>query len=230
MYNPSNLWMFKHHCRRLISFLALAFLQCKIMLLWHGTKSMNLDTMPCVGPTRPGIFIWRPPWSLGKVKSAVDVLGAICQASLLHLTKAAVSRLNSFSGQIITGPEKARGGARVHSISLKLFSLERSLFFLQEAHHFCYSIHYVSSLGGAVKPHVVTCAQESDWRPTMDYLQICSFVFDSFWFPRMSASQAVWVMVYSSWEVTLSFCLLAYGALSTHRCQVRLPVFLSFGA
>ena len=133
MYNPSNLWMFKHHCRRLISFLALAFLQCKIMLLWHGTKSMNLDTMPCVGPTRPGIFIWRPPWSLGKVKSAVDVLGAICQASLLHLTKAAVSRLNSFSGQIITGPEKARGGARVHSISLKLFSLERSLFFFSRS-------------------------------------------------------------------------------------------------
>jgi len=57
-----------------------------------------------------GIFnmIWKPPWSLGKVKSAVDVLGDIFQASLLHLTKAAVSLLNSFSGQIITGPEKAR--------------------------------------------------------------------------------------------------------------------------
>ena len=39
-----------------------------------------------------------------------------------------MSRLNSFSGQIITGPEKARRGARVHSISLKLFSIERSLF------------------------------------------------------------------------------------------------------
>jgi len=76
-----------------------------------------------------GIFIWKPPWSLGKVKSLVDVLGDICQAFLLHLTKAAMSRLNSFSGQIITGPEKARGGARVHSISLKLFLLERSLFF-----------------------------------------------------------------------------------------------------
>ena len=76
-----------------------------------------------------GILIFRRPWSLGKVKSAVDVLGDICQASLLHLTKAraAVSRLNSFSGQIITGPEKARRGARVHSISLRLFSIERSL-------------------------------------------------------------------------------------------------------
>ena len=38
-----------------------------------------------------GIFIWRPPLSRGKVKSAVDVFGNICQASLLHLTKAAVS-------------------------------------------------------------------------------------------------------------------------------------------
>ena len=59
-----------------------------------------------------GIFIWRPPRSFGKVKRAVDVLGDICQASLLHLTKAAVSFLNSFSGHIITGPEKAMRGAR----------------------------------------------------------------------------------------------------------------------
>jgi len=58
----------------------------------------------------------------------MDVFGDICQASLLHLTKAAVSRLNSFSGQIITGPEKARRGASVHSISLGLLSIERSLF------------------------------------------------------------------------------------------------------
>ena len=75
-----------------------------------------------------GISICRPPWSLGKVKSAVDVFGDICQASLLHLTKATVSCLNSFSGQIITGPEKARRGARVHSINRRLFSIERSLF------------------------------------------------------------------------------------------------------
>jgi len=77
-----------------------------------------------------GIFICRPPWSLEKVKRNVDLFGDICQASVLHLTKAAVSRLNSqaFSGQIITGPEKARRGARVHSISLRLFSIERSLF------------------------------------------------------------------------------------------------------
>ena len=54
----------------------------------------------------------------------MDVFGDICQASLLHLTKAAVSFLNSFSGQIITGPEKARRGARVQSISLRLFSIE----------------------------------------------------------------------------------------------------------
>jgi len=79
-----------------------------------------------------GIFICKPPLSFGKVKSAVDVFGDICQASLLHLTKAAVSLLNSFSGKIITGPDKARRGARVHSISLRLFSIERSLFFYAE--------------------------------------------------------------------------------------------------
>ena len=53
-----------------------------------------------------GIFICKPPRSVGKVKRAVDVFGDICQASLLHVTKASVSFLNSFSGQIITGPEK----------------------------------------------------------------------------------------------------------------------------
>ena len=110
-----------------------------------------------------GILICKLPWSLGKVKSAVDVLGGICQASLLHLTKAAVSFLNSFSGQIITCPEKARRGAKVHSISLRLFSIERSLF-LRKKH----AISVIPSI--------------------------------------------------------------AYGALSTRRCQVRLPVFLSFCA
>jgi len=75
-----------------------------------------------------GIFICRPPWSLGKGKSAVDVFGDIYQASLLHLTKAAVSQLNSFSGQTITGPKKAKRGARVHSISLRLVLIERSLY------------------------------------------------------------------------------------------------------
>ena len=48
-----------------------------------------------------GIFICKPPRSFGKVKNAVDVFGDIYQASLLHLTKAAVSLLNSFNGQII---------------------------------------------------------------------------------------------------------------------------------
>jgi len=63
-------------------------------------------------------------------------------------------------------------------------------FFSQEARHVCYSVHYVSSLGGTVKPHVVTYDQESDLRPTMDYLQFCSFVFDSCWFPRVLAFQS----------------------------------------
>jgi len=39
--------MLKHHCRKLISFFALAFLISKILLLSPHTKSMNLDTMPC---------------------------------------------------------------------------------------------------------------------------------------------------------------------------------------
>jgi len=64
-----------------------------------------------------GILTCRPPRSFGKVKSAVDVFGDI-----------AISLLNSFSGQMITGPEKAGRGARVHSISLRLFSIVRSLF------------------------------------------------------------------------------------------------------
>ena len=75
-----------------------------------------------------GISIYKPPSSVGKVKRTVDVFGDICQTSLLHLTKVTVSFLNSFSGQIITGHEKARRGSRVHSISLRLFSIERSLF------------------------------------------------------------------------------------------------------
>jgi len=41
--------MFKHDCRKCISLFDHAFLQCKILLLSHVTKSMNLDTMPCVG-------------------------------------------------------------------------------------------------------------------------------------------------------------------------------------
>ena len=75
-----------------------------------------------------GILICEPPRSFGKGKSAVEVFGDICIASLLLLTKSAVSLLNSFSGQIITGPEKARRGAKEHSINLRLFSIERSLF------------------------------------------------------------------------------------------------------
>ena len=67
--------------------------------------------------------------SRGRVKSAVDVLGDMYHASLLHLTKAAVSCLNSFSGHIITGPEKTRRGAKVPSTNLKLFLIHRSLVF-----------------------------------------------------------------------------------------------------
>jgi len=44
--------MFKHHCRKRISLFDHAFLQCKILLLSHVTKSMNLDTMPCARGAR----------------------------------------------------------------------------------------------------------------------------------------------------------------------------------
>jgi len=123
-----------------------------------------------------GNFICRPPWSLRKVKSAVNVLGDICRASLLYLIKAAVSRLNSFSGNIITGPGKTRRGARVHSISLKLFSIERFLFFHTKNANSV--IPYITYRLCAV-PHVISHAQESDWCPAMDYFQVSSFVFDS---------------------------------------------------
>ena len=125
-----------------------------------------------------GIFMCRPPWSLGKVKSAVDVFGDICQASLLHLTKAASSRLNSFSRQIITGPENARRGGRMHSISLRLFWIERSLFLRRKhANSVIPSITYL--IWAVVEPHVVSYAQESDRCPAMDYLQVSSFTLDT---------------------------------------------------
>jgi len=52
--------MFKHHCRKRISLFDHAFLQCKILLLSHGTKSMNLDTMPCV--KHPKTLPLGPRW------------------------------------------------------------------------------------------------------------------------------------------------------------------------
>ena len=125
-----------------------------------------------------GNFICRPPWSLGKVKSAVDVLGDICQASLLHLIKAAVSRLNSFSGQIITGPEKASRGARVHSISLKLFR-SKGLYFPAK-NMTILSFHPLRiAFGWCIEPLVVSYAQESDWCSAMDYFQVSSFVLET---------------------------------------------------
>jgi len=62
----------------------------------------------------------------------VDVFGDICQASLLHLTKAAVSFLNSFSGQIITGPEKARREGQEYNRSVGDHSQSRGPCFCAE--------------------------------------------------------------------------------------------------
>jgi len=50
---------------------------------------------------------------------------------------------------------------------------------MQETCQLCDSIHYVSPLGGAVQPHIVSYAQESDRCSAMDYLQGCSFIFYS---------------------------------------------------
>jgi len=118
-----------------------------------------------------GNFICRPPRSFGKVKRAVDVFGDICQASLLHLTKAAVSFLNSFSGQVITGPEKARRGPRVQSINRRPFSIERSLFFRRK--------------------HAISVIPSSTY--LLGHLQRCSVVLNACWFPRMLALKAGWV-------------------------------------
>ena len=138
-------------------------------------------------------LICKAPRSFGKVKRAVDVFGDICQASLLHLTKAAVSFLNSFSGQIITGPKKARRGPRVQSIIRRPFSIERSLFLRRKQaisggfrafwllinifhiSHLCDSVHYVSSLGSAIQPHVISNAQKSNGRFAMVYLMPAGF-------------------------------------------------------
>ena len=133
----------------------------------------------------------------------MDVFGDICQASLLHLTKAAVSRLNSFSGQIIIGPEKARRGAGVHSISLRPFSIERSLFL--RGKHANSVIPSITYLLWAVLSSFVSYAQESDWCPAMDYLQVSICIFDSCGFSRMFAFQAGWVEVELCCEVTVSF-------------------------
>jgi len=57
------------------------------------------------------------------------MFGDICQASLLLLKNAAESCLKFFSGHVFTGPEMARREPRVHSTNLRLFSIERSLFF-----------------------------------------------------------------------------------------------------
>jgi len=101
-----------------------------------------------------GIFICKPPRSFGKVKSAVDVFGDICQASLLHLTKAAMSLLNSFSGQVITNPEKARSGARVHSISLRQFSIEKFPF-LRRKHAISVIPSITYLLWGVLSSHIL---------------------------------------------------------------------------
>ena len=96
------------------------------------------------------------------------MFGDICQASLLHLTKAAVSFLNSFSGHIIIGPEKAMRGARVQSISLRLFSIERSLFlrtFVHVARYFTPEVMLQCPLISALKSVKKACTETIKYFP-----------------------------------------------------------------
>ena len=55
----------------------------------------------------------------------------------------AVSFLNSISGQMITGPEKAKRGAIDQSKAILDGGVS---VFAQKTSHFCNSVHYISSL------------------------------------------------------------------------------------
>jgi len=149
------------------------------------------------------------------------------QSSLLHLTKAAVSCLNSFSGHAITGSEKANRGARVQSTNRMLFLIERSLCFLEIASYFGDAVHYISSLGLVVQPHVVAYTQEPNWGEAVHNLKVCTFVFDSYWFTCMLAFKTWGGVCDVYWEMTVFFLLAAYTTLSLHCCQGRVPFSLT---
>ena len=93
----------------LISVFELAFLQCKILLLWHGTKSMNLDTMPCgtctcicvyvYVYTSPYIFLRRVCMHLHVLLSTMHVqvctLDRCCEHQRTHLLHARYRMCNA---------------------------------------------------------------------------------------------------------------------------------------
>ena len=145
----------------------------------------------------------------------------ICQASLpdrlgclLHLTKAAVSFLNSFSGQIITSPEKARRGTRVQSISLRLFSIERSIFLRRKQ-----AISVIPSITYRLWAVLSSPMFYRMPRSRMGVFPwVCSVVFNAYGFPRMFALKAGWVQMKLCREIAITFLFIADGALSMHHC------------
>jgi len=64
----------------------------------------------------------------------------------------------------------------------------------------------------------------------MGYLQLCSVILNAYGFPRMFELKAGWVQMELCWEMTISFLVVADGALSVHQCYVHAPGFLPFSA
>ena len=139
-----------------------------------------------------------------------------------------MSFLNSFSGQIITGPEKARRGPRVQSISRRPFSIERSLFLRRkEAISVIPSITYL--LWTVLSSHRLYQMPRSRMGvfPWVTFSAV-PLKLNACGFPRMFAVQARWVQMELCWEMAIFFLFVADGALSVHQCYVHAPGFLPF--
>ena len=163
----------------------------------------------------------------------MDVFGHLCQLSLLHLTKAAVSCFNSFSGHVIIGPEKARRGARVHSTNLRLSSIERSLFFRKKQ-----AISVIPSITyrrcAVLSSHMLYRMPRS-WIGARSWITFRSVPL--YWIPAgfhvcwHSRQGGVVVVCAGKWQ--FPFFVVAYGTLTAHRhsarftCQSSCPFLLS---
>ena len=106
-----------------------------------------------------GNFICKPPRSFGKVKRAVDAFGDICQVSLIASDKGGREL-----SELYLRPDYHRsqeGQERAKStIDQSETILNREVpVFAQKTSHLYDSVHYVSSLGSAIQPHVVSNAQ-----------------------------------------------------------------------
>ena len=139
--------------------------------------------------------------------------------------------LNSFSGHMITAPEKARRGASVHSTNLRLVSIERSLFFRRKQ-----AISVIPSmtflLCAALFNHKLYRMSSSiiGSRPWMTFRSVLLYWipsgFNVCWHSRRGGVGLTCVPR----EVVLPFLLVACGTLAFYCCQVHLPVFLSLSA